>query len=248
MQDTRLSQIQTCWQEVRCAQGDASRTAFMEARWSLLERYGNAASRYLLGAMRDADQAQDMAQEFAVLFLQGACDGADPYKGRFRDYLKGVLRNLVRQHYRKQQRLPHAVDPHDQEVAVNAEPGDDLDHTFLACWREELLGRTWTGLEQHERASGQPYHTVLRLRAEQPDAASEDLARMLSQRLSREVNAPACRKMLQRAREKFGDLLLHELKGSLSDPSDENVRQELIDLDLYKYCGSLLDDKKAAPT
>jgi DNA-directed RNA polymerase specialized sigma24 family protein len=240
---SRLSQIQTCWQDVWGAQGNQSRSSLSQARWALLERYGNAASRYLLGAMRNVDQAQEMAQEFALLFLQGACDGADPYKGRFRDYLKGILRNLVRQHYRKQNRMPLVVDPQNVEQAVDVEPSDELDRTFLACWREDLLSRSWDALARLEAETGQPYHTVLRLRAEQPDQSSEELARGVSQRLGRDVNAPACRKMLQRAREKFGQFLLDELKGSLSDPSTENLRQELIDLDLYKYCGGLVDGK-----
>lgn len=237
----RLSQIQTCWQEVWSAHGPEDRTIFMKAQWALLERYGNAANRYLLGAVRDADQAQDLAQEFAVLFLQGACQGADPAKGRFRDYLKGILRNLVRKHFRNQKRRPAVLEEPASEPAEEAEPGDDLDRSFVACWREDLLARSWEALENLEKTTGQPYHTVLKVRADHPDDSSEALAKILSAKLGRDINAPACRKALQRAREKFAEFLLGELKDSLPDPSAENVHQELIELELFEACRPILE-------
>lgn len=238
---TRLSQIQTCWQEVWSAHDPENRTVFLQAQWAMLERYGNAATRYLMGAVRDPDRAQELAQEFAVLFLQGACQGADPYKGRFRDYLKGILRNLVRKQFRAQSRQPVGMGDNPIEPAVHQEPAEELDRDFLACWRDSLLAKAWEALAQLERETGQPYHTVLRIRADHADKSSEELARLLSLQLSRAINAPACRKALQRAREKFAELLLAELKGTLPDPNPEHLRQELIDLELYEYCRPLLD-------
>lgn len=242
---TRLSQIQTCWQEVWSAHDPQDRSVSLQAQWALLERYGNAATRYLMGAVRDADRAQELAQEFAVLFLQGACQGADPYKGRFRDYLKGILRNLVRKQFRTQSRQPVAMGDQALEPAVLHDPADELDGQFLVCWRDSLLAKSWEALARLERETGQPYHTVLRLRADQPDKSSEELAHLLGQQLSRTINAPACRKALQRAREKFAELLLAELKGSLAAPNPEQLRQELIDLELYEYCRPLLDRGEA---
>jgi DNA-directed RNA polymerase specialized sigma24 family protein len=238
---TRLSQIQTSWQEVWSAHAPEDRSAFLKAQWGLLERYGNAANRYLLGAVRDTEQAQDLAQEFAVLFLQGACQGADPAKGRFRDYLKGILRNLVRKHFRDQKRRPAAMEEPPVEPVVADEPGSDLDRAFLTCWREDLLARSWDALENLQRESAQPYHTVLKARADHPDESSDELAKILSAELGRDIKAPAYRKALQRAREKFAEFLLGELKDSLPDPSPEKIHQELIDLELYEACRPVLD-------
>lgn len=237
----RLSQIQTRWQDIWDAHGPPDRTLFIKAQWALLERYGNAANRYLLGAVRDPDMAQDLSQEFAIQFLEGACRGADPVKGRFRDYLKGILRNLVRKHFRKERRNPVVLEEVSMEPAVLDGPADELDRSFLTCWREDLLSRTWESLARLERETGKPYHTVLRLRADQPNESSEALARILSEKLGRAINAPACRKALQRSREKFAEFLLTELKDSLTDPSPENLRQELIDLDLFEACRPLLE-------
>lgn len=49
------------------------------------------------------------------------------------------------------------------------------------------------------------------------------------------------RKALQRAREKFADLLLEDLSTSLLQPTQEELAQELIDLRLYEYCRPTLE-------
>jgi DNA-directed RNA polymerase specialized sigma24 family protein len=65
------------------------------ARRQLLLRYGRAVHRYLLGALRDADAADELSQESALRFLRGGLRGADSQRGRFRTFLKGVLCHLV---------------------------------------------------------------------------------------------------------------------------------------------------------
>src|SRR5262249_10904360 len=75
--------------------------AVADAQDVLLRRYGAAARRYLLGSLRDADAAEDLAQEFALRFLRGDFKGADPQRGRFRDFLKGVLSHLVAAYHRR---------------------------------------------------------------------------------------------------------------------------------------------------
>src|SRR6516225_4718871 len=92
--DRHLSRISTLWSLVSAAQhepGDESRAA----QKKLLERYGTAIRRYLLGAVRDANAAEDLWQEFAYRFLHGDLHGVDPQRGRFRDFVKGVLFHLV---------------------------------------------------------------------------------------------------------------------------------------------------------
>jgi RNA polymerase sigma-70 factor (ECF subfamily) len=244
--ESRLSQIKTSWQDVLDAQDPDRRTAVVEAQWALLDRYGGAATRYLIGAVRDPDLAQDLAQEFAVAFLDGGVRGADPTKGRFRDYLKGVLRNLIRVHQRRVRR--GAVSGVEMpEPAVVEEPADDLDREFVACWRTELLARSWHALEQLEANSSQPYHAVLKTRADNPDLSSDQLAAALGRQLQRDITPTAYRKALQRARVKFAELLLDELRGSLDDPRPEAVRDELVELGLYEHCRPVLerDDRPA---
>lgn len=243
--DTRLSQIGTVWDEVWAAQADGRRTVAAHARWELLKRYGGAAGRYLLGAVKDTDQAADLAQEFAVQFLDGGVKGANPEKGRYRDYLKGVLRNLSRGHHRKAARRPMVGGESLPEPAVESDDGTEFDQAFRDCWRSELLANTWAKLQRVEEETGQPVYSLLRVRADQPDWSSDQLAADMSRRLGREITAAACRKALQRARERFTALLVDEVRGSLSDPSEEAVRDELIDLGLYEYCRPATDPPAA---
>src|SRR5437764_448925 len=91
--DLRLSRIDTLW-TVICQAKDPDR-AVRAAQARMLERYGGAVRRYLLAATRDSEAADELGQEFAVRFLRGGLRGARPERGRFRDYLKGVLIHLV---------------------------------------------------------------------------------------------------------------------------------------------------------
>jgi hypothetical protein len=152
--------------------------------------------------------------------------------------LKGVLRNLIRAQARRNRRLPTPIDQPPEPAVVDEA---DLDRDFHDCWRRQLLAKSWEALARLEQETGQPYHTVLKTRAEQPDQTSEGLSRLLSEHLGRDISAPTLRKALQRAREKFAEFLLDELKGSLERPSDEDVRQELIELELYEYCRPILE-------
>lgn len=68
----------------------------------------------------------------------------------------------------------------------------------------------------------------------------------MGRRLNNEITASACRKALQRAREKFAGVLLDEVRNSLSDPNPDAVREELIDLGLYEFCRPL--SERAGPT
>jgi RNA polymerase sigma-70 factor (ECF subfamily) len=240
----RLSAIQTCWQEIRSASDDSALPQGRPALWLLLERYGRAVERYILGAVRNEDLAQELAQEFAIEFLKGACKGADPNRGRFRDFVKGVIQHLIANHFRKGKRLPGHLPTEFPDPAVSETLFVADDESFVACWREELLARAWESLLALEQRTGQPYHAVLKHKADNPDQSSEQMAEALGRHLNKPINAPAVRKALQRAREKFADLLLDDLSASLRQPEPDALVQELIDLRLYEYCRPALERKQ----
>src|SRR5262245_66561631 len=98
----RLSSIETFWTVLGTAHGDCAEAA--AAAQQLLQRYTKAVRRYLLGALRDADAADELTQEFALRFMRGDLHRADPEKGRFRDFVKGVLFHLIADHHRKRKR------------------------------------------------------------------------------------------------------------------------------------------------
>jgi RNA polymerase sigma-70 factor (ECF subfamily) len=137
--------------------------------------------------VRDPDVAAELAQEFALRFVRGDFAGADPQRGRFRDYLKRALSNLVNDFHRARQRWPAAL-PADH-AAPTAAADDDC--AFLNSCREDLIERTWQGLE----TANASYHDLLRLRINHPDLTSEQLAERTAQTMSRVVTIRGCRRI-----------------------------------------------------
>jgi RNA polymerase sigma-70 factor (ECF subfamily) len=232
--DDRLSHISTAWTMIFQAHGGQIDAAGV-AQAVLLQRYGGAVFRYLLGAVRDSDVAAELAQEFALRFVRGDFRRAHPERGRFRDYLKTSLSRLVADHFRARKRQGLSLADGMPSPAIAA--AEDLDREFLASWRAELLERTWRALS----AANASYHAVLLLRIDRPTAASADLAERLSGRLEKPVNAAWVRKTLQRAHEKFTDLLLDEVACSIDSVDKARLREELEELDLLKYCRAGLE-------
>jgi RNA polymerase sigma-70 factor (ECF subfamily) len=233
--DSHLSQIHTLWTLVTRASGD-QKSLVGDAQKVLIERYGSAIRRYLLGALRDPDAADDVYQEFAYRFVHGDLRGANPDRGRFRDFVKGVLFHLIANYHKRRQRQPQLLSPDVHEPAVEPPSVNDEDKAFLASWRDELLARSWVALEEFQRQNGQPYYTVLHFRAQHPDLPSARMAEELSPMVGKPLTAAGVRKILERARDKFADLLLEEIAQALEDPSPEQLEQELIDLGLLEYC------------
>jgi RNA polymerase sigma factor (sigma-70 family) len=238
--DARLSGIETFWTIVGKAHGASADAA--AAAQQLLQRYTKAVYRYLLGALRDADAADELAQEFALRFMRGDLHRADPEKGRFRDFVKGVLFHLIADHYRKQKRNPPALPPlRKLNQVANAFDPTESDQQFLECWRAELLDRSWKALRKLQEETGQTFYAVLRFRAEHLEMRSAEMSERLSEQLRKPVNAAWVRQMLHRARNKFADLLLEETLQTLREPTIDQLEQELIDVRLYEYCKPALD-------
>src|SRR5262249_44098656 len=148
----------------------------------------------------------------------GAFHRADPARGRFRDYLKTTILHLIGRYRREQGKRPRLLSPDDPEPAAAPSPVADADRQFLDSWRDPLLSRAWQRLDEAERQTGRPLHTVLRFRAEHPDLRSPQLAERLGALLGRPLTAEAVRQALHRAREQFADLLLDEVAQTLDAP------------------------------
>ncbi len=231
----RLSSISTLWSLVRQANqspADATRAAQQQ----LLDRYGGAIRRYLLGAVRDEDAAEDLFQEFALCLLQGNLGGVDPGRGRFRDFVKGVLSHLVAKYHKRGRRRPQPLGSQQPEAVVEAPTHSELDHSFLTSWRDDLLAHSWADLARIEEQTGQPFYTVLRFRAEHPDLSSAAMAEQLSARMGKPLTAAGVRQTLHRAREKFASLLLDAVAQSLEQPTQDQLEQELLELQLLEHC------------
>jgi RNA polymerase sigma-70 factor (ECF subfamily) len=230
--EQRLSDMSTLW--TKLLQAHQGTTGAEVSLAELLLRYSGAAYRYLLAAVREPDVADELSQEFAVRFLRGDFRRADPQRGRFRDYLRTSLIRLVNDYHRARQAWPRQLHSDAPEPAAPAAGSGEAN--FVASWREELLERTWRALARVNPT----YHAVFLFRIENPDVAAPQMAEQLAERLGKTYTSAAMRKTLQRAHEKFAELLLDEVSASLPDATLQALREELQELDLLRYCRALL--------
>lgn len=240
--EQRLSQIATRWSLVLEAhQGRPGEVA--SAQQQLLQRYGGAVYRYLLAALRDPDAADEVAQEFALRFLRGDFRRADPQRGRFRNFVKTALLNLIIDHHRRLKARPVPLPDGYEPLAALCQQPEEFDRQFADYWRGELLERAWQTLAQLEQETGQPLHTVLRFRADYPELRSAQLSEELSDRLGKTVTAGWVRQVLYRARKFFVAFLVEEVWRSLPGSSWAEVEEELVDLGLWEYCRPTVEEQ-----
>jgi RNA polymerase sigma-70 factor (ECF subfamily) len=240
--EPRLSQLTTQWNLVFQTRSPTPEQA-SQAASQLMCRYAGAVQRYLLKAMGNSDVADELNQEFAVRFLRGDFRRGDPSRGRFRDYVKRALQNLMKDYYRRK-RPVRSLDSSVAEPAVLDENLIQFDRQFLQSWRNDLLDRAWEAIKEREKETGQPYHTVLRMRVEHPDLTSNEWSERLSQVVGHPVTPGGFRQALQRAREQFAKHLLTEVSASLHDPTPEQIEEELADLELLSCCKPYLNRKR----
>ncbi|WP_435019208.1 RNA polymerase sigma factor [Tundrisphaera sp. TA3] len=213
-----LTDLQTSWTMIRLAHapGPAGQAAMSE----LIGRYHDAILRYLRLKLRDANLADEVFQEFWTKLLGHKLAGADHNKGRFRDYLRTVLHRLIIDHFRskKLQALPPG-DLLDPDV-----PDEDYDRV----WREAVLNRAWLRLETYEASTpNNRYSSVLRLRRDFPKESIEAIAAKLSGQFKVNISPESFRKTLQRARAKFFDLLILELRETIHPATDQDIEDEI---------------------
>ena len=139
----RLSVIVTRWTLLQQAHGSSPETA-RKAQERLLNRYGGAIRRYLLGCVRNTDQADELYQEFAIKFIEGGLHGANPEKGRFRHYLKGILFHLLADQHQKRKRQPIGWHSELPEPAESGTSTPEAEAAFQEQWRAELLSNAWS--------------------------------------------------------------------------------------------------------
>jgi RNA polymerase sigma-70 factor (ECF subfamily) len=251
MEEFDLANMATQWSVIlRAAQQEGDTAA--AARSDLLLRYHEAVLRYLRAELHDEHLAGQVYSNFAVRVLEvdRFLQRADPRRGRFRDYLKTVLRHMVADHHRAQQRENKQIEALARKGVALEEgepPAADEDSHFLNCWRQELINWAWQRLEENEKRTGRPYASLLRLQEQQPGLRSAQAAEALSTLLGRPFTAEGIRQLAHRGRELFGEMLVLEaarsLQIDLSNPeSADRVEEELIDLGLLlSYCKTALD-------
>src|SRR5262245_28035579 len=223
MDQEHLTEIPTSWTTISSAHslGPKSQAAMEE----LVGRYHDAVTRYIYRKVPDKHLADEVLQEFWTKLLTGKLAGADKSKGRFRDYLRTVLHRLIIDRFRtrKHQSLPPG------DLLDSSRPDEDFDRVG----REAVINRVWSRLETYEATTPKNrYATVLQLRRDHPKASIEEIAEKLSAITHAPVRPEAFRKNLQRARAKFIELLILELRETIRSGRTEDVEAEIYDLGL----------------
>jgi len=237
MSAENLNSISTMWTMLRNAHGGTPDAA-AAARQLLVERYGPAVRRYLGAALRDPHAADDLTQEFALALIGGQFHNADRDRGRFRNYVKTTLFHLVSAHRKKEHKLARNLADDAPEPAAQEE-----DKRFDESWRDQLLARAWSALKDAQPSS----YAILRFRADHPAMSSGEMATRLSESLGKPQTGPGVRKALERARDKFADLLLDDVADSLDAPTKVNLADELAAVGLLDYCREALDRRDEPP-
>jgi DNA-directed RNA polymerase specialized sigma24 family protein len=238
MKDTsRIDAISTRWSLVRRAHLDGKPETAGEARQILVMRYAAAVRKYLGGILRDSEQADELSQDVIVRLLRGDFAGADPNRGRFRDLLKTAVRNLAHKHWEKS-KVRKTVAAELDLVSGDA-PNEEA---WQTAWQGTVVDHVWSILEEDERAEkGVPAFTVLKLRTEYPDESSDQLAERLSRQMGTTIRPDAWRQMLRRARVKFAEALVEEVRVGLDDPSSGSVQEELAAMGLLEYVSGVIE-------
>jgi RNA polymerase sigma factor (sigma-70 family) len=230
-----LSQINTSWTLLRQAHEGPPDVA-ARAHEVLAGRYQRAVTRYLERLGCTPDLAAEVTQRFFLGLLRGELRGADPERGRFRALLKTAVRHLLSKERRAAGRRPLPVQPDADLLARVPALTDEEDESFDEAWRGELMARTWEALAR----ANPRYYQILRLRAEQPRLPSHRMGEHLPATEEEPLSGAAVRKALERARDRFGVLLIEEVAHSVDPPTPERIAEELADLRLLKYCAGLL--------
>jgi RNA polymerase sigma factor (sigma-70 family) len=239
--DPRLSQLSTQWSMLTDAY-DVSTAEFDRALQFQTLRYLGAVHRYFLKTVRDPDVVQDLNQEFATRFLAGSFLKYDPKLGRFRDYIKRAVRNLMLDFHRRRGKARQIESKWERSIVD--ETADAADETFIEAWRSEILDRAWTALEDLQRRTRVPYHTILKHRAMHPSQTSEQMAKQLGTVLGQPLSPGALRQRLQHARERWVGFMIDEVKTSLGTSKRSAVEEELGDLRLLHLCKPVMNRLK----
>lgn len=223
MAEERFSDMETNWTRIRAAHlpGPEGQRAMSE----LISRYHDAVKRYLHLKVRDPHLAADILQDFWTKVLNHKLANADHDKGRFRDYLRTILHRLVIDHYRERKLQPLPA----EDLLDDSRPDPDLD----SVWRQTVLKGALKRLETFQAMTPRnQYATVLNLRLANPRTPIETLAATLAAQTGRPITPEAFRKTLQRARAKYVQLLIEEIRQTIHPSTDEDVYAEMYDLGL----------------
>lgn len=136
----RLDQVVTQWSLLRLAHQPIDQQG-PQARQAMLLKYRDAIRNYVAALLQNESDTDDVAQDVFMRLMRGDFASADRSKGRFRDFLKVAVKNMVRTHWDKQQRRT-AVSFDATEGIEPTAVTEDSDAAWTDEWRGQLIEST----------------------------------------------------------------------------------------------------------
>jgi RNA polymerase sigma factor (sigma-70 family) len=183
--------------------------------------------------VRNSHDAEEVVQEF---FLRVTQHGffRPSRGGRFRNYLKAAVRNAALNHLRRN-RAPKPIDSSILQDSLADNTHATTDQIWTTEWRRCLLERAWKALkERQDQSRGNLFHTVLNMLIADPHEDSKTLAARTSALIGRPLRAEAFRQQDSRARRLLAKLIVREVAQTLDEPTPNQIKHELIALDLWE--------------
>lgn len=193
----------------------------------VIARYASAIRAYLRVLLPLEQDAHDVEQNLMVKLLEGKI-AAKAESGRFRAYLKTIIRNEAITYLRRQR--PTQAIPDDLPEMAQV-----WDSTYAAC----LLASVWRHFRDRATANPNEYG-VLRLAMDHPGASAATLAAEWARARQAPYRVATFRKQLSRSRRIFAQLLQQAVARDLADPSPAEITAELRQLGLWSYVAPYL--------
>ena len=247
--ETRLSDIPSEWTELLLhAKMPASIPKARDSQQLLWQIYGAAIRRYLAGAIHDDQEVDNIVQQVAERFAEGRFAKLDRSRGQFRTYLKRVLSNLIKDHYNLKARSPRSFRLEQHEQAVEDSFIDVEHNVMMRHLRDEILGRCWNELQAYEIAKKKPYHSLLNYKLQHEGCSSREIAEALAEALGGPKTDLQIRKLVFRARRRFAHLIIDAVEQTLDQPGFAALEEEIIALDLHRFVGPHLAERRKPGT
>ena len=222
----------TIWQQVASAGSPVTAEA-RDCLASLCEIYWQPIHALIRRHWRPADEAVDLTQSFFIAVLEKeTLAQANRERGRFRDFLRKVCLNFLKDEHRRRQARVHggdisyvSVDARDALGIALFEPVHltTPDRIFERDWAMTLLKRALDKIADEYAQSGRA-EIFEELKVGLTEGRGAIPGSVLANRLGMTENA--VHQASSRLRARFRQILVEEIAGTLDDPSqiDDEIR------------------------
>ncbi len=212
----------TIWDTIRQA-----KMGEPEAVERILKKYREPVVAFIRGRGHSPEDAEDLAQDvFLVIVRDDLLAKAERERGRFRDFLRGVVKNVLANagRVRRAAKRGAGAEPLPLDEVLGDPEAREQDEAFDSEWIRNLVALSLDRL----RESDERYHRALSLQRDEGRSLEEIASAM-------NVSAKQVGNFLQQARKKLGEFIRREVQGYCS--SSAELRDEVAYLKKFLAAG-----------